>query len=429
MDHNVDNHDYKDPAMAGSQRKPDPGRPRILLVTPQPYYEERGTPIAVSLAARAMVESGFGVDLLSFPLGEAAAVPGIRIERCGNPFGVRHVRIGFSAGKLLLDASLLRSFEHLLARRRYVAVHAVEEAAWLASVLCPLHGVRFVYDMASAIPNQVRNHWLLGRQPIQFLLRAAERRVIKRAAHVVCSGGLADHVRELVPDAAVTEWRFPASDERVDPSTVAALCRRHQIAQDDHVLLYAGNFSSYQGIELLREAFIREAASDPDLLLVCIGAADQKDAHLFMSHVPEPLRGRVRVVRRQPRAMMPAWLALADCLVSLRTSGDNVPLKVFEYMAAGKPIIATAGPAHQPLLNDTRAFLCTTDITGVAGAIRRVFADPGHASVIGERAAEYASRHFSWTRFRELVAGVYMDVLRAPLPVPRPATGPAARPR
>ena len=398
----------------------DVDRPRILLVTPQPYFEERGTPIAVGLVARALVESGFAVDLLAFPLGESRVSPGVRIERCGNPFGIRRVRIGFSMRKLVLDASLLRAFEKLLARRRYVAVHAVEEAAWLASVLCPLHGVRFVYDMASAIPQQLAGHKLLGREPFLSILRGTEKRVIGRAAHVVCSGGLAGYVRSQSPDAAVTEWRFPVLGESAHSSAAAALREQHGFAPDDHMLLYAGNFSSYQGIDLLLESFVKAAASDPQLLLVCVGATDQQDAEQLAGRLPDAMRQRLRILPRQPRAHMPAWLSAADCPVSLRTQGDNVPLKLFEYMAAGKPIIATTGPAHQPLLNDTRAFLCPANVDGVAQAMQRVFEDPERARRIAARAAAYAARHFSWSRFRELVAGIYAEVLQ-PEVLPEPA--------
>lgn len=400
----------------------DGDRPRILLVTPQPYFEERGTPIAVGLVARAMVESGFAVDLLAFPLGESRASPGVRIERCGNPLRIRRVRIGFSMRKLVLDVSLLRSFERLLARRRYVAVHAVEEAAWLAAVLCPIHAVRFVYDMASAIPQQLEGHRLLGREPFLTILRGTEKRVIERAAHVVCSGGLASHVRSQSPETPVTEWRFPVSGESARPAEAAALREQHGIIPDDHMLLYAGNFSGYQGMELLLESFAKAAASDPRLLLVAVGASDQQDAEKLATRLPQPLRQRLRVLPRQPRALMPAWLAAADCLMSLRTQGDNVPLKLFEYMAAGKPIIATTGPAHQPLLNSTRAYLCTTDVDSVAQAMQQVFEDPERARRSGARAAAYAGRHFSWSRFRELVAGIYAEVLQpATLPEPAPA--------
>jgi glycosyltransferase involved in cell wall biosynthesis len=328
--------------------------------------------------------------------------------------------------KLVLDASLLRSFEKLLSRRQYVAVHAVEEAAWLASVLCPLHAVRFVYDMASAIPQQLTGHWLLGREPFLSILRSTEKRVIERAAHVVCSGGLAGYVRSQAPEAAVTEWRFPVSGEAAHPSKSAALREQQGIAPEDHMLLYAGNFSAYQGIELLLESFVKASASNPRLLLVCVGATDQQDAERLAARLPEPLRERLRVLSRQPRALMPAWLAAADCLVSLRTQGDNVPLKLFEYMAAGKPIIATTGPAHQPLLNEARAYLCAADIDGVAQAMHEVFEDPERARRLAARAGAYAERHFSWSRFRELVAGIYAEVLQ-PTALPEPAPARRAR--
>ena len=109
---------------------------------------------------------------------------------------------------------------------------------------------------------------------------------------------------------------------------------------------------------------------------------------------------------------MPAWFEIADCLMSLRTQGDNIPLKIFEYMAARKPIVASTGPAHEPLLNDRRAYLCTADVENVAGAIGRVFANPSGSRRVADAAADYATLHFSWPRFRTLVEGIYERVLQ-----------------
>ena len=43
---------------------------RVLIVTPQPFYEDRGTPIAVRYVANALSETGVQVDLLAFPVGQ-----------------------------------------------------------------------------------------------------------------------------------------------------------------------------------------------------------------------------------------------------------------------------------------------------------------------------------------------------------------------
>ncbi len=405
---------------------------RVLLVTPQPFFEERGTPIAVAMTVRALVETGYLVDLLAFPVGETISIPGVRIERCGNPFRFRRVPVGFSLRKVMLDASLLQRFEQLLARREYDVVHAVEEAAWLAAGLCPTKKVPFIYDMASSIPEQLTTHRLLGLQPMQALLRGTERRVIERAAHVICSGGLGSRVSALVPQAPLTEWRFPVILVPADPRAITALREQQQITVFDHVVLYMGNFSSYQGIELLLDAFVLAAANDPRLLLVCVGARDVKEAEQFTLRLPAPIRERVRILQRQKRDSMSAWLELADCLVSLRTNGDNIPLKLFEYMAARKPIVATLGPSHQPLLSDARAFLCEASAAAVSVAIGRVFANTDRSRVIADAAADYAAKNFSWPRFRSLVAGVYGRVLSPELPgnarsAERPETGPRAR--
>ena len=80
--------------------------PRVLLVTPQPFYEDRGTPIAVRYVAQALSELGAFVDILAFPVGRSVKIPRVRIMRCANPLGLQQVPIGFSWRKIVLDATL-----------------------------------------------------------------------------------------------------------------------------------------------------------------------------------------------------------------------------------------------------------------------------------------------------------------------------------
>ena len=69
---------------------------RILVVAPQPFYQDRGTPIAVRQVLEALSELGYPVDLLTFPVGLDVEIPGLEIIRAPNPFGIRRVPIGFS---------------------------------------------------------------------------------------------------------------------------------------------------------------------------------------------------------------------------------------------------------------------------------------------------------------------------------------------
>ena len=393
---------------------------RVLVVTPQPFYQDRGTPIALGHTCRALGQLGYEVDLLAFPLGQDTVIPAIEIHRCANPFGIRAVPIGFSAGKALLDLSLARSFWHLLKTRDYDAVHAVEEAAYLAALLCPRLGKPFVYDMASAIPVELRRHKMLGTALAQRALKAFERLTLRRASQIICSTGLAHYVREVAPGVSLTEWRFPPLIDVADDITVRRLRGELDISPDAHVVAYTGSFAAYQRLDLLFEAFAQALTVDPRLMLVCVGASAEARAAALAQFAPH-VRARVRILVREPRDRMPGYLAMADCLISLRPSSDNLPLKVLDYMAAGRPIVATRGRAHEPLLNGERAFLCESRTESVKEAILHVFDSPQRARAVARAARAHALQHYGWDRFVELIEKLYDNI--AALPPSRTGTG------
>lgn len=388
---------------------------RILVVTPQPFYQDRGTPIALGHTCRALGQLGYEVDLLAFPIGEDTLIPATKIHRCANPFGIRAVPIGFSARKALLDLTLTRSFWHLLRTRDYGVVHAVEEAAYLAALLCPRLGKPFVYDMASAIPVELRRHKVLGTAVAQRALSAFERFALRRATQVVCSTGLADYVRGVAPGVSLTEWRFPPLIEAADEVAVQQLRGELEIPPDAHVVAYTGSFAAYQRLDLLFQAFTWALAVDPKLMLVCVGASAEARAAALAQFAP-PVRARVRILAPESRDRMPGYLAMADCLISLRPSSDNLPLKVFDYMAAGRPIVATRGRAHEPVLNGERAFLCEPSAKSVKEAILEVFSSPQRAREVAHAARSHALQYYGWDRFVQLIEGLYGNItaLRQP---------------
>jgi glycosyltransferase involved in cell wall biosynthesis len=358
---------------------------------------------------QALAELGYEVDLLSFPFGRDLQLPRINSIRCENPLKIHTPPIGFSLKKCILDASLTRTFERLLRTRRYDVVHAVEEAAYIAAALCPRFNVPFIYDMASAIPDELRRLPVLGSASAQRFLKAIEKRVLDRATHVVCSIGLETHVHWQAPDTPVKEWRFPAEWRPVNSQEVAQLRRSLDIEAKQRVLVYCGNFARYQGIELLLEAFGEAAQTERDLVLVGVGATEEERRRL-LEKIDPSLEPNLRIITRRPRDQVPAYLAMADCLVSLRPVTDNLPLKVFDYMVSGRPIVATYGAAHEPVLNRDRAFLCDATPRAVADSILRLLHTPRLARARAEAAFNYARSNFGWQAFVGFVDDLYARV-------------------
>ncbi len=183
-------------------------RELVLIVAPQPFYEDRGTPIAIRQVVTGLTKIGYGVEILTYPIGTDIASANTRIIRCANPFRIRSVPIGFSIRKLILDVALTTALVRRLRRHRYVVVHAVEEMGFPAVFLAHRRNIRVIYDMQSSLPSQLRAHALFRPALVQRALRRLEKWLINRADLVACSMGLIDYVRSVNPSARVMQWGF-----------------------------------------------------------------------------------------------------------------------------------------------------------------------------------------------------------------------------
>lgn len=385
----------------------DPGAVdgRVLIVAPQPFYEDRGTPIAVRQVLQALSEIGYEIDVLTYPVGQSIRIPGVRYLRVANPLRFRSVPIGFSLKKLILDAIMFVKLTMLLRQRHYACVHAVEEAAFLAVLAARRRGLPVIYDMQSSMPEQLARHPLLGLGPLPRLWRAAEAWLIRRADLIVSSAGLADRVSGIAPGAWIREWHYATP---VNPAGNGALVReRFGIEPDERVVLYTGNFEDYQGLSLFISAMPSVLSRVPNAVFLLVGAnGHHTDMARRRLEALMPDRA-YRLVPRQPREAISDFLALADVVVSPRTRGSNLPIKVLEYLAAGRAIVATEIPAHRSVLNEQRAVLVEARTEALARAIATLLEDPERVRQLEAAASRFARDHLSWSDFVGAVGGIY----------------------
>ncbi len=385
------------------------GRPlRILFLAPQPFFEVRGTPLAVLHMTRALAALGHEVDLLTFPQGEPAPTAGVRhLRSLRLPVG--RVKAGASFAKMALDVPFLAEAAVRLAFLRYDVVHAVEESAHLIAPLARLLRVPLVTDVDSSVPDQLRYSGFATRGPLLWLAESLERHALRHSAAVVTvCASLTAGVRARV--AAVPVFQIedpPLADRREPPSTESvAELRRALALADAPVILYSGNFEPYQGVELLIDA----AAAVPGAQLLLMGGEPEEIERLRARARRLGSLERCRFAGKRPPAELPVFLALTDVLASPRVKGENTPFKVYTYLASGKPIVATRIATHTQLLDDETAFLVEPTPEAFAGGLRRALERPDEAIVRAERGYALVEREYSTARYREKVAKAYSAV-------------------
>ncbi len=243
---------------------------KILLLAPHPFFQPRGTPIAERMLLEVLTGHGHRVDVLTYPEGEDVDLPGCRIRRIPRPPFVRNVRPGFSLKKLACDAVMLAQTLALVRRNRYDLVHAVEESAFMALAARRLFGTPYVYDMDSGLARQMADRFPVLRK-VRRLLVACESLAVRGAIGTlaVCKS-LADQARACHPGGLVARIEdvsllANSADERAEEA--------EDVPRGGPVVMYVGNLETYQGIDLLVEAFARVLPEVPDARLAIIGGS------------------------------------------------------------------------------------------------------------------------------------------------------------
>lgn len=354
----------------------------------------------------ALADRGCELDVLTFPEGVSPSSPSMRIERVPSIPGLGAVRPGFSFRKVLYDWLLLWRAVSFVRRQRPDIVHAVEEAAFLAIALKWLFGVPFVYDMHSSIAEQMVERFPTLRLG-QRVLDALERKAMRESAGVIA---VSPYVKTRVARFSARTPVVAVEDAiQFDGKPLAGTREdlRATIGASGPMALYIGNLEHYQGIDLLLDAFSHTRAHSKSAHLVIIGGLPRDIAEYRQKAQGLGLEESVHFLGPRPVDQLSSYLDQADVLVSPRTKGHNTPMKIYSYVASGRPVLATRLSTHTQALNDDIAYLAAPEPEAFGSALGELLNDSEKRARLGRRGREYAMREFSVEAFRHKLLSLY----------------------
>lgn len=384
---------------------------KVLMIAPQPFFEPRGTPISVYQRLLGLSQLGYQVDLLTYPIGNDLVIPGVTIYRTlPLPF-IKTVKVGPSFAKLLFDIVLIFHTVWMLLRRRYDAVHSHEESAFFVALLAPLFGTPHVYDMHSSLPNQLVNfnygHWRLLVKLFEWL----EYMVVKTADVVLTIGhDLEEQVFAINPQANHIRIENIITHSDPDNGWSATDLRDELGLTNELCLVYTGTFERYQGLDLLLHSVQQVIVQYPDVRLIMVGGKPEQVEELRAKAAKMGLSEQVRFTGIVPLAESLRFLEMADILVSPRTNGPSVPLKIYTYLHAGRPILATNIPAHVQILNEETAVLTNPTANEYAAGLRQLIGDPALRAQFAQAAKAYAEAEFSFEHYVHRLEKAYLSI-------------------
>ncbi len=380
----------------------------ILFIAPQPFFVNRGTPLAIRNMCRVLGKNGHSIDLLTSHIGGDVSLPNTRLVRIKKlPFS--SMKAGFSGEKILLDVAIALKMLSLVRTQHYDVIHCVEEAAFIASTLKFWLGCPFVCDVDSSIPHQMREKGGFG----SVLAPAAgvfEKNAIKNCicAVTVCPA-LTDHVRTLAPDTPVFQIEDPPmiDEHRFTEAELGAVRRKLDI-EGRKIVLYMGNFEPYQGVELLMRSFAAAAAPVDEAILLIIGGSEKDVASKRRLAERLGIAGRTRFTGLLPPEETAIYLQAADVLVSPRLKGENTPMKIYTYMASGTAILATDLYTHTQVLDSESAYLASPKESAIGKGLEKLIENDTLRNRLAEKAQQLVREKYSFAAYSKKVKDLYI---------------------
>ena len=172
---------------------------------------------------------------------------------------------------------------------------------------------------------------------------------------------------------------------------------------DKKIIVYAGSFLKWKGVNTLIEA--GKSLRD-DICLYLVGESSQEEYNFK----------NMKFIGLRPYKEIPLWLKSADILILTGTAKSDIskyytsPLKLFEYMASGRPIIAPKLPSFLDILNEGNAFLVEpANAEKLSEKIKFVLENKKESQDKAEKAHSY-SKNYSWNkRAGSIIKFIKMD--------------------
>ncbi len=384
---------------------------RIATVAACPFPWPRGTPLRILRLAEALSRRGHELHIITYHLGDTdTKVPGT-IHRIREVKTYTKSSPGPSYQKLLLlDPLLAMKLLEVLRHNEIDILHAHHYEGLLAAALVrrwtkhPL-----VFDVHTLLESELPYYGLgLSAGVKRVIGRNLDRHLPKWADHVIA-------VTERIRSKLVREIGLHEDDITVISDGV----EREVFFPDDPVevssriegrtyLVFAGNLANYQRIDLLLKAF-REISIKKEGIRLRIVTDDSFEGYDAMAR-QLGIRGLLDIVPARFEDL-PGRLAGAEIALNPRTECDGIPLKLLNYMAAGKPVVSYEGSAPCIEHGRTGWIVENGDISAFAGAVIRLLDDPELARKIGKNARQEVLLNHTWDKKAMEAEEVYNRLL------------------
>ena len=236
---------------------------------------------------------------------------------------------------------------------------------------------------------------------------------LKRARGIIVTS---QRIKEFFIKNGISSEKILVAPNGVDIKEFDVQCsklearRKLNLPQDKKIVLYTGHLYEWKGAQTLAEA----SQYLPENAEVYFVGGTKEDIERFKI---QNSRFEIQIIGHRPRQEIPFWLKAADILVLPDLAVKDIlkygasPMKMFEYMASKKPIIASDLPTIREILNEKNAILIKPDNPKeLAKGIKEILENPELSAKISNQAFQDVQQHTWQNRAKKIIEFIQLNL-------------------
>ena len=288
--------------------------------------------------------------------------------------------------------------------------------AWASRKL----GIPFVLEVNADLLEQRKFKGIQERGLRRLFAIWATQICFNTAAQIICiSPRLKEHLHTKwnIDESKLTVLPCAADVEAFNPNYNSVNVRKSLGLTNEPVVMWIGGFYPWHDLSLLLESFALILQRRPDARLVLVGDGQTRSSVEDMVKKNQ-MHHAVIMTGAIAHSQVPEMLSIADVAVVPSTpvtasfGGTGTPLKLFEYMAAEKAIVATAHKEAAEVIQDGHNGLLVEagDVNQFAEAALKLINDPEKRRRLGQNAREQAVKQYSWEHYTRRLEEIYLSL-------------------
>jgi glycosyltransferase involved in cell wall biosynthesis len=342
-----------------------------------------------------------------------------KVHRTGPFRSETNAKVGPSSEKFLEDLALLRLLLRVVQRERIDIIHAHNYEAALIGVMAKwITGRPLLYNAVNLMSDElagygfIRPAWLA-----RAIARGLDWFVPIFPDHITA---VSPELKQWLVDHGTSERKVdvipcgirPEMFDNADPEKIR---RRHPI-NGRAIVMYTGVLNPFQRIDYLLRAFAVVSKQRPDALLLIVSALISESDEREHKKLADELGISGAVLWIGPHSLedLPSYLALASVTVVSRPDCPGHPIKLLNYMLAGKPIVCFAGAAKGVRHLHDAFIVPDHDCDALGLGIITLLKDRALAARLGANARTTVLANFDWRRICQRIEHIYDRLLGNP---------------